>query len=283
MSVRNESGTITLGGDQTIHRLGFGAMRLTGDGILGPPPDESAAVALIETALELGIDLIDTADSYGPGTSERLLGRSGAPEDALVASKAGLLRNSDGDWIPHGDPEYLLNQVLCSRDRLGVDTIDLYQFHRPDPDVPFVESIEAFASMQQRGHVRHVGLSNVSREQLATARDRMEIVSVQNRYHLGDRRHEPVLGACEAAGIAFIPWGPLTPLRNRPPEQLLTVADELDATPAQTALAWLLEHSPVICPIPGTASREHLRENVKASQLSLSADQRDRLDAIDPV
>jgi pyridoxine 4-dehydrogenase len=263
----NESDTFSIGGDLTVHRLGFGAMRLTGPQILGPPEEETAARDLLRHALELGIDFVDTADSYGPGVSERLVGEALDPDDAVVATKAGLLRNSDGDWLTHADPDYIRNQVLVSRDRLGVDTIDLYQLHRPDGDTPLEDSITAFAELKDEGLIDHVGLSNVTVDQLELARDHVEIATVQNQYNVTYREDETVLEACESYDIGFIPWFPLA--SGGLPETLLAVAEDLDATPYQVALAWLLEHSEVTLPIPGTSSRDHLEENVAASQLEL--------------
>jgi aryl-alcohol dehydrogenase-like predicted oxidoreductase len=278
------SGTFDVGGDLTVNRLGFGAMRLTGSGIIGPPGDEAAARGVLRRAVELGVQFVDTADSYGPGVSERLVGEELGPddEDVVVASKAGLLRNVDGDWTPRGDPEFLRNQVLCSRDRLGVETVDLYQFHRPDPDVPFAESVHAFAEMRDEGLVRHVGLSNVDVDQLDEAREIVEIATVQNRYNVGDRSSEAVLEACEAAGVGFLPWYPLGGGGVEGAAVLDEVAAAHDATRQQVALAWLLDHSPVVVPIPGTASRAHLEENVAAASLSLTDADRARLDDVDP-
>lgn len=281
-TVCNQSDTFRIGDEDPVNRLGYGAMRVTGDGIIGSPPDENRAIDVIKQAMELGVTFFDTADSYGPGTSERLLREAGAPERALVASKAGLLRNVAGDWIRRGDPDHLHNQVLCSLDRLGVEAIDLYQLHRPDPDITFADSVHAFAEMKDRGQIRHVGLSNVSVEQLEEARDVVDIATVQNRYNVGNREHEPVLEACAAAGIGFIPWGPLYVADDDVPAPLRTVADELDASVHQMALAWLLDHSPNIIPIPGTSDLSHLEENVAASAIELSTDQRHRLDSIDP-
>jgi len=263
----NESDTFSIGGELTVHRLGFGAMRLTGPQILGPPEDETAARDLLGHALELGVDFVDTADSYGPGVSERLVGEALDPGDAVVATKTGLLRNSDGDWLTHADPDYIRNQVLVSRDRLGVDTIDLYQLHRPDGDTPLEDSIAAFAELKDEGLIDHVGLSNVTVDQLELARDHVEIATVQNQYNVTYREDENVLEACESYDIGFIPWFPLA--SGGLPDTLLAVAEDLDATPYQVALAWLLEHSEVTLPIPGTSSREHLEENVAASQLEL--------------
>jgi len=262
----NESSTFELG-DRTVNRLGFGAMRLTGPDIIGPPDDEDEARAVLRRATELGVDLIDTADSYGPGVSERLIGETVDPQDAMVATKVGLLRNTDGDWLPHGDPGYIRNQVLASRDRLGVESIDLYQLHTPNSETPLEESVQALAECKDEGLVNHVGLSNVSVDQLDRARDQLDIASVQNRYNVTHREDEAVLQACETYDIGFIPWYPLAAGDLGGP--VADVADAHDATPQQVALAWLLAHSDVTLPIPGTASRAHLEENVAASQLEL--------------
>ncbi|WP_423750754.1 aldo/keto reductase [Salinirarus marinus] len=283
MTDGNESDTFDVGGDLTVHRLGFGAMRLTGEDIIGPPADERAARAVVRRAVDLGIDFVDTADSYGPGVSERLLGEELGGDDAVVASKAGLLRNRDGDWLPHGDPDYLRNQVLCSLDRLGTDTIDLYQFHRPDPDVDFEDSIHAFAEMKDAGQIRHVGLSNVTVEQLETAREIVDVATVQNRYNVGNRDDEDVLRACEAYDVGFIPWGPMYTVDEEGVAGTLEeVADAHDATRRQVALAWLLHHSDVTLPIPGTSSVDHLESNVAASRLSLTDGEMAALNAVDP-
>ena len=283
----NESELFEIGGDLTVNRLGFGAMRLTGDDIIGPPADEDTAREVIRRAVDCGVDLIDTADSYGPGVSERLLGaeldHDGADSDVVVASKAGLLRMRNGDWFPHGDPDFLQNQVLCSLDRLAVDEIDLYQFHRPDPDTPFADSVHAFAEMKDAGQIRHIGLSNVSVEQLEEAQEIVDVATVQNQYNVANRDQEAVLEACEAAGVGFIPWGPLYGVDNDAAHDVLDeIGDSHDASPHQIALAWLLEHSDVTLPIPGTSSVEHLEANVAASHLSLTDEEMDRLDSIDP-
>jgi len=272
------AGTFDLDGETTVNRLGFGAMRLCGDDIIGAPDDEENAREVARRAVGLGVDFVDTADSYGPGTSERLLREAGIVEDAVVATKAGLLRESGGDWLPHGDPEYVRNQVLVSKDRLGVDTIDLYQFHRPDPDTPFADSVTAFAELKDAGHVEHVGLSNVSVEQLDEAREQVEIATVQNQYNVANREDEAVLQACENADIGFIPWFPLAAGDlGAVGEVLDDVAAAHDATRRQVALAWLLAHSDVTIPIPGTSSVEHLRENVAAASLSLAEEEVARL------
>jgi len=278
MAIHNDSDTFDIGGDLTVNRLGYGAMRITGEDIIGRPDDEERAREVVRRAVDLGVDFIDTADSYGPGVSERLLGETLDPDETVVATKAGLLRSADGQWLAHGDPDYIRNQVLVSRDRLGVDTIDLYQFHRPDPDTPFEESVAAFAECKDEGFVDHVGLSNVSVEQLETARDHVEVATVQNRYNVAHRDDEDVLQACEEYGIGFIPWYPLGAGNlGDLAEALDDVAAAHDATRRQIAIAWLLEHSNVTLPIPGTSSVEHLEENVAASGIELTDEQYVRL------
>lgn len=280
MVLLNQSDTFDVADEVTVHRLGFGAMRLTGPNVIGPPDDEAAAREVLERAVELGVDFVDTADSYGPGVSERIVGEViGGDDDVLVASKAGKLRSPDGDWINHGDPDYITNQALCTRDRLRTDTIDLYQFHGPDPDTPYEDSIHAFAELKDRGIIEHVGISNVTVDQLETARDVVEIATVQNRYNVTDRAHEDVLAACEGYDIGFIPWYPLAAgdLDDKA-DVLGNVADAHDATPYQVALAWLLQHSPVTLPIPGTSSVDHLEANVAASATTLDDEEMKRLD-----
>jgi aryl-alcohol dehydrogenase-like predicted oxidoreductase len=273
--------TFDIGGDLTVNRLGFGAMRLCGDGIIGGPDDEASARAVVKRALELDVDFIDTADSYGPGTSERLLREAGAPAKAVVATKAGLLREVGSDWLPHGDPDYIRNQALVSRDRLGVDTIDLYQFHRPDPDMDFAESVQAFAELKDEGFVRHVGLSNVTVDQLEQARDVVEVATVQNQYNVAHRpkADERVLDACEEYDIGFIPWYPLAAGDLDSVEGIDAIAERHDATPHQIALAWTLHRSDVMLPIPGTSSVDHLEANVAAGDIELSDEEMARLDA----
>ncbi|MFW6317411.1 MAG: aldo/keto reductase [Halorubrum sp.] len=278
------SDTFDIGGDLTVNRLGFGAMRITGEDIVGRPADEADAKALLRRAVELGVDFVDTADSYGPGVSERLVGEAlGDPDDVVVASKAGLLRNREGDWLPHGDPDFLRNQVLCSLDRLGTEAIDLYQFHRPDPDTDFEASVHAFAEMRDAGQVAHVGLSNVTVDQLETAMEIVDVATVQNRYNVGHRDDEDVLRACERHDVGFIPWGPMYTVDDEGVAGVLgDVADRHDATPRQVALAWLLGHSDVTLPIPGTSSVDHLEANVAAADLSLTDEDTAALDGIDP-
>ncbi len=276
--IENESGTFDIG-SMTVNRLGFGAMRLCGENIIGPPADESQARAVLDRALELGVTFIDTADSYGPGVSERLIGETiGDPDDVVVATKAGLLRNRTGEWLSHGDPDYIRNQVLASLDRLRTETIDLYQFHRPDPETPYEESVQTFAELKDEGLVEQVGLSNVTVEQLDTAREHVDIATVQNRYNVADRSSADVVEACDANGIGFIPWAPIDASDLASHGGLLDeIAAAHDATRRQVALAWLLARSDVMLPIPGTSTLDHLESNVAASQLSLTDDEVKRL------
>ncbi|MGM0715937.1 MAG: aldo/keto reductase, partial [Halobacteriota archaeon] len=233
--------TFDIGGDLTVDRLGFGAMRITGENIIGEPDDPEAAREVLRRAAEL-VDLIDTADAYGPGVSERLIGETLAPyDDVVVATKGGLLRNREGDWLPRGDPDYLRNAVLCSLDRLRTERIDLYQLHRPDPEVDFEASVAALAELKDDGVIEHVGLSNVSVEQLETARDHVEIATVQNRYSVADREEADVLDACEELGIGFIPWFPLAAGELDSVDGLAEIADAHDTGVQSIALAWLLE------------------------------------------
>ncbi|MBX0322338.1 aldo/keto reductase [Halomicroarcula sp. F13] len=277
--VHNESDTFDIGGDLTVRRLGFGAMRITGEGIVGEPDDVENARAVLERAVELGVDFIDTADSYGPGVSERLVGETldTEREDLVVGTKGGLLRNTDADWIPHGDPDYLRNALLCSRDRLRMDPIDLYQYHRPDPDTPFEDAVHALAEMKDEGLLRHVGLSNVSVEQLDAARDVVEVATVQNQYNVANRDDEDVLAACENYDVGFVPWFPLAAGGLDDVDGIDEIAERHDATRYQIALAWLLQHSDVTLPIPGTSSVDHLEQNVAASAVDLSDDELARL------
>ena len=279
--------TFDIGGDLTVNRLGFGAMRLCGPDIVGPPDDESTARQVLRGAVDLGVDFIDTADSYGPGVSERLIGETLAldgsvddgrervpADDVVVATKAGLLRNADGDWLRHGDPDYVRNQVLASRDRLRVDTIDLYQYHAPDEDVPFEDAVTTFGELKDDGFVEHVGLSNVSVDQLATARDHVNVATVQNQYNVTDRDHEEVLEACEEYDIGFIPYFPVGAGNlDAMSEVVDSIAEAHDATRYQIALAWLLDRSDVTLPIPGTSDPEHLAENVAAADIDLAPDE----------
>ncbi|SDX92394.1 aldo/keto reductase [Halobellus clavatus] len=281
MSLHNASDTFDIGGELTVHRLGYGAMRLTGEDVIGEPDDVENARRVLQTAVSLGVDFIDTADSYGPGVNERLIGETLAPyaDDLVVATKGGLVRNREGEWLKRGDPASLRNAVLCSLDRLRTDTIDLYQYHRVDPDVDIEDSVTALAEFKDDGVIDHIGLSNVSAAQLETAREIVDVATVQNQYNLGNRDAEAVLEICEANDIGFIPWFPLGAGDLGEKEQVLAdVADAHDASPYQIALAWLLQHSDVILPIPGTSSVSHLKQNVAASHLELADEEMRRLD-----
>jgi aryl-alcohol dehydrogenase-like predicted oxidoreductase len=262
--------TITLGGDLTVNRLGFGAMRITGE----PGLDRAGGIALARRAVELGVTFIDTADSYDLGENEELLAEalSPYPPGLVIATKGGQCHPGD-DWIPLGRPEYLRQQAQLSLRRLRLDRIDLYQLHRIDPAVPLADQLGALRRLQDEGKVRHIGLSEVTVEQLAQALAIAPIVSVQNRYNLADRAAEDVLDYCERRGIAFIPWFPVAPLRRgNGGDPLARVAARHGATRTQVALAWLLHRSPAILPIPGTSSRAHLAENVGAARLRLSGE-----------
>lgn len=265
------AGTVVLG-DLTVNRMGFGAMRLTGPGIWGDPPDRDGAKAVLRRAVELGVNLVDTADAYGPDVNEELIAEALHPYDGVVvATKGGLTRPGPGRWQRDCRPELLRESLEGSLRRLRVDRIDLYQLHTVDPTVPLEESVGTLAELQREGKIRHVGLSNVDTRQLATAREIVDVVSVQNRYSVADRHSERVLDACERDGIAFLPWFPLGLGRLAESDgRLAEVAAAKGATSAQVALAWLLRRSPVMAPIPGTSSLEHLEENVAAAQLELT-------------
>lgn len=266
------SGTFAIGGDLTVHRLGFGAMRITGAGIWGDPPDVEKARATLRAVPGLGIDLIDTADSYGPFVSEDLIREVLHPYDGLVvATKGGLTRHGPDIWRPVGNPDYLRQCVLMSLRRLHLDRIDLWQLHRIGPDCPREAQFEAIAAMREEGLIRHVGLSEVSVEEIEAARRFFPVASVQNRYNLVDRTSEAVLEHCERHGIGFIPWAPLDKGSLAGPESALeAIAGRLGASGSAVALAWLLRRSPVMLPIPGTGDPEHLALNAAAADLSLS-------------
>lgn len=266
--------TLTLGGDLTIHRLGFGAMRVTGPGVWGPPADRGDAVRLLRRAAELGVDFVDTADSYGPYVSEEIIREALHPYPGLViATKAGMLRTGPDAWHPLGNPTYLRQECEMSLRRLGVERIDLFQLHRVDRDIPLEDQVGVLAALQAEGKIRHIGLSEVDVEQLAAAQRITPIASVQNRYNLSYRDAEPLLDVAAGQGIAFIPWFPLGagPL-VAPDGPLRQLAAAHDATPAQLALAWLLRRSPVMVPIPGTSQIAHLEENMAAARIELSDD-----------
>ncbi|HEX2178563.1 MAG TPA: aldo/keto reductase [Actinomycetota bacterium] len=276
------SGTFSLGGDLTVHRLGFGAMRITGEGVWGPPPDPDEAIRVLRRAVELGVDSVHTADSYGPYVSEELIRRALHPYDGVtIATKAGFDRTGPGAWSENGDPAHLRQAAEGSLRRLGVDTIDLYQLHRIDSRYPMEDQIGVFLQLQQEGKIRHIGLSEVSVEQIEAVRRIAEVVSVQNLYNLQERRWEDVLDYCDRHGIGFIPWYPIAMGRfARDDGPLGAIARELGATPIQVALAWLLRRSPVMLPIPGTGSVDHLEENLYAAQLTLTDEQFHQIDAL---
>jgi pyridoxine 4-dehydrogenase len=268
------SGTFSLGGDLTIHRLGFGAMRITGDGIWGEPKDPQTAKQVLRRAVEFGVNFIDTADSYGPEVSERLIGEALSPyaKGVVIATKAGLTRQGPNKWLPVGRPEYLIQEVEMSLRRLKLERIDLWQLHRIDPKVPVEESLGAIKQLQQQGKIRHVGLSEVKPHEIDQARKVIDVVSIQNQYNLSDRQHEDVVDYCTKHKIAFIPWFPVAAGKlARPGGKLDSVAKTHGATISQLSLAWLLHRSPVMLPIPGTSSVEHLEENIAAASLKLSA------------
>jgi pyridoxine 4-dehydrogenase len=274
------TGTIELGGELAVRRLGFGAMRITGEGIWGPPPDHERAIAVLRRAIELGVNLIDTADSYGPHVSEELIAEAlhPYPEGLVIATKGGLTRTGPGRWPRDGRPEHLREACEGSLRRLRVERIDVYQLHAPDPKIPYENSVGALKELRDEGKIRHVGVSNVSAEQLRIAGEIVPVVSVQNRYNLADRASEDVLEQCERLGIAFIPWWPLAAGSLAVPGgPLAEIAARHQATPAKVALAWLLARSAVMLPIPGTGSVEHLEENLAAAQLRLDEDEVRRL------
>ena len=268
----NAAGTISLGDALTVNRLGFGAMRITGDGIWGPPKDRAGALAVLRKAVELGVNFIDTADSYGPNVSEELIAEALAPypQGLVIATKGGWVRPAPGYWSHDASPVHLRKAVEGSLKRLRLDRIDLYQLHTPDPATSFDKSVETLAELRDQGKIRLIGLSNVTREHVERARKITPIVSVQNRYSFADREWEHVLDYCEKNGIAFIPWFPLGAGKVAG-DALARIAKAHNAKPMQIALAWLLQRSPVMLPIPGTTSVQHLEENMAAGSLKLTA------------
>jgi aryl-alcohol dehydrogenase-like predicted oxidoreductase len=267
------SGTFSLGGDLPIHRLGYGAMRLTGKGIWGEPADPEVAKKVLRRAVELGVNFIDTADSYGPDVSERLIGEALSPyaQGVVIATKAGLTRQGPDKWLPVGRPEYLQQQVEMSLRRLKLERIELWQLHRIDSKVPLEESLGVIKKLQTEGKIRHVGLSEVKPHEIDKARRIIDIVSVQNQYNIGYRRHEDVVDYCDKHNIGFIPWFPVAAGKlAQPGGRLDAAAKRHGATVSQLSLAWLLQRSPVMLPIPGTSSVEHLEENVAAAGVTLS-------------
>jgi len=267
------AGTIDIGGDITVNRLGFGAMRITGPGIIGPPPDMAEAKRVLVRVIELGINFLDTADSYGPEVSEKLIAETlyPYPEDLVIATKGGLERPGPGQWTANGRPDHLRKACEGSLRRLRLDEIALYQFHRPDPKVPLEESIGALVDLKDEGKIRHIGLCNVEEEHLRIA----EQMTIQNRYNLADRRSEPLVELCEIEVRAFLPWAPLAGADDGPTK---SIAAKYGATTQQIALAWLLAHSPAILPIPGTSKVSHLEENLAALNLELTPDEIEALD-----
>ncbi len=275
--------TFPLGGDLVVRRVGFGALRLTGEGGWGLPDDLEGARAVLRHAVELGVRLIDTADAYGPGTNEELIASTlhPYPDDLVIATKAGQCRPGPFEWVPLGRPEYLRQQAELSLRRLRLERLDLFQLHRLDPHVPAEEQFGVLGELRSEGKVRHIGLSEVTLAELEAARRQIEVASVQNRYNLTDRKHEAVLDYCEREGIAFIPWHPVGKgSLTGPAGPVAEIAAELDATPSQVALAWLLHRSPAILLIPGTSSIAHLKENHAAGRVSLSKEQLARLDGV---
>jgi pyridoxine 4-dehydrogenase len=276
----SQSGTFDIGGELTVNRLGYGAMQLTGDGVWGRPDDPQEARRVLQRAVQEGVNLIDTADSYGPFVAEELIREAlhPNPDDLVIATKAGLTRAGPGDWRPVGRPEYLRQQCELSLRHLGVGRIDLFQLHRIDPKVPVAESLGELVALQDEGKIRHIGLSEVSVDELREAQQTATIATVQNMFNLTNRTAEDLLDVCEAEAIGFIPWFPLaTGELARDGGPLDELAQEVEATPSQLALAWLLRRSPVILPIPGTSSVAHLQDNLAAASIELTDDQFERL------
>lgn len=276
------SGTFTIGGDLTVNRLAFGAMQQTGTGVWGPPRDRDEAIRVLRRTVELGVNFIDTADSYGPHVSEELIREAlhPYPDGLVIGTKAGQVRPAAWEWVPLGRPEYLRQQVELSLRRLGLERIDLFQLHRIDPNVPLEDQLGVLVDLQQEGKICHIGMSEVSLAELRRARELAPIVSVTNEYNLVKRSAEDVLAYAEAEGLAFIPWFPIaTGKLAEPGGPLDATAAELGATPAQLALAWLLRRSPAMIPIPGTSSVAHLEENVAAAALELTDEQFEALTA----
>jgi aryl-alcohol dehydrogenase-like predicted oxidoreductase len=271
------AGTIDVGGDLTVNRLGFGAMRITGDGIWGPPADQDEAKAVLRRAVELGVNFIDTADSYGPRISEELIAEAlhPYPDDLVIATKGGLERTGPGQWPANGRPEHLIEACEGSLRRLKLDQIPLYQFHRPDPEVPLEDSVGALVSLKEQGKIRHIGLSNVTEDQLRRAQRLTPIVSIQNRFNVADRHSESLIDLCEQEQMIFLPWAPIQNLDDNAAVQKL--ARHHDATSRQIVLAWLLSRSPAILPIPGTGTVSHLEDNIAAAAIKLTDAEADSL------
>jgi pyridoxine 4-dehydrogenase len=275
------AGSVSLGGQLSVLRLGYGAMRLTGDGIWGPPKDRKAALTVLRRAVELGLNFIDTADSYGPGVSEELIAEAlfPYPKNLVIATKGGWNRPGPNQWTHDASPEHLRNAIEGSLKRLRLDRIEVYQLHAPDPVMPFETSVETLAELQKEGKIHVVGLSNVTQEHIERARKIVPIVSVQNRYSFADREWDYVVDHCERNGIAFIPWFPLGAGKVAG-EILNRVAKAHQSTPLQVALAWLLQRSPIMLPIPGTSSVKHLEENIQAASLRLTQEEYQELGAV---
>ena len=277
------SSTFTIGGDLPIVRLGYGAMQITGPGVWGPPKDHDAAIAVLRRAVELGVTFIDTADSYGPYVSEELIAEALHPyaADVVIATKAGLVRTGPGEWLPVGRPEYLRQEAEMSLRRLRLERIDLFQLHRIDPAVALEDRIGVLTDLQREGKIRHIGLSEVTVEQIEAASELATIATVQNLYNVAARSAEDVVGHCEAHDIGFIPWFPMaTGELARPGSPLDAIAHDVGATPAQLALAWLLRRSSCVLPIPGTSSVAHVEENIAAAAVSLTDDQYNTLSGL---
>jgi pyridoxine 4-dehydrogenase len=274
------AGTIDIGGDLTVNRMGFGAMRITGEGIWGQPPDRDRAKAALRSAVELGVNFIDTADAYGPDVSEELIAETLRPyaDDLVIATKGGLVRPGPGRWEADGRPKHLREACEGSLRRLKLDQIPLYQFHRPDAKVPLAESIGALVELKQEGKIRHIGVSNFSEDQLREAQKLTPVVSVQNRYNLNDRSSESMVDLCDSEGIAFLPWAPIQEADELIP--VVTAARRLGVSARQVALAWLLGRSPQILPIPGSGSADHVAENVAAASVELTADESNAIFAL---
>ena len=264
------AGTITIGGDLTVNRMGFGAMRITGQGVWGDPADRKQAQEALRRAVELDVNFIDTADSYGPEVSETLIAETlyPYPEDLVIATKGGLVRPGPGRWAPDGRPEHLRQVCEGSLRRLRLDQIPLYQLHRPDPKVPYAESVGTLAELKAEGKIRHIGVSNVSEAQLRDAQRVTPVVSVQNRYNLADRSSEPMVDLCDQELLAFLPWAPIQDAERLTP--VLTAAEHHQVSPRQIALAWLLTRSAQMLPIPGSGSAEHVAENIAAASVQLT-------------
>jgi pyridoxine 4-dehydrogenase len=282
MPTATASGTFAIAGELEVARLGYGAMRITGEGVWGPPPDPEGAKAVLRRAVELGVNLIDTADSYGPHVSEELIAEAlhPYPDDLVIATKGGLERPGPGEWVPDGRPEHLRRACEGSLRRLRLERIDLYQLHRPDPKVPYEDSVGALKELQDEGKIRFVGVSNVDKRELGVARSIVDVVTVQNRYSVSDREWQDVVDECGRERLGFMPWWPVGAGKLSESGPLREVADRHGATPYQVAIAWLLRASPVMLPIPGTSSVEHLEENVAAAELELSDDDVRRLDEL---